>query len=127
MRGKFVPYRDAQSIQVNTTVNTLAEYQSPGVVQFELYGQTLQLLATGRIDNKLSIILRDATAGKQTYAAVRFLTIEIDGENNVDVDFNKTYNPPCAFTPYATCPLPPRENILVVAIEAGERYAGEAY
>ena len=125
--GQFVPHPEAQSIQVNTTVNTLAEYKSPGVVRFELHGQQLQLLATGRTGDKLSVILRDTTAGKETYAAVRFLSVEVDDKNNAVIDFNKTYNPPCAFTPYATCPLPPRMNILPVAIEAGEQYAGADY
>ena len=122
VRGRFVPHSAPQKVEVNTTVNTIAKYQSPGVVEFELHGQPLSLLVTSRHGNKLSIILRDATSGKQTYPAVRFLTVEVDADNNVDVDFNMAYNPPCALTPYATCPLPPRENILPVAIEAGEQY-----
>ncbi len=122
VRGRFVPYKEAQPIEVSTTVNTIAEYQSPGVLQFELHGQRLQILVTSRSGNKLYLLLRDATSGKTTYGAVRFLTAEIDDENNVDLDFNKTYSPPCAFTPYATCPLPPRENILPITIEAGELY-----
>ncbi len=123
VHGTFVPHAAPQTIQVESVVDTLIEYHSPGVVQFELHGQPLQLLVTDRHANKLSIILRDATAGKQTYGAGRFLTIEIDDANNADVDFNKAYSPPCAFTNYATCPLPPRENILPVAIEAGELYS----
>ena len=122
VRGRFVPHSAPQRVEVSTTVNTIAEYQSPGVLEFELHGQPLSLLVTSRSGNKLSIILRDATSGKQTYPAVRFLTVEVDGDNNADVDFNMAYNPPCALTPYATCPLPPRENILPVAIEAGEQY-----
>ena len=121
VRGQFVP--QAQSVRIETMVNTASNYQSPGVVNFELDGQPLSLLVTGRTGNKLSILMRDATSGKETYAAVRFLTIEIDDENNADVDFNRAYSPPCAFTPYATCPLPPRQNILGVRVEAGEKYA----
>jgi uncharacterized protein len=119
-RGQFVP--QAQAVRIETMVNTSSNYQSPGLVNFELHGQPLQLLVTGRKGNKLSILMRDATSGKETYSAVRFLTVEIDDENNADVDFNRAYSPPCAFTPYATCPLPPRQNILPVRIEAGERY-----
>jgi uncharacterized protein (DUF1684 family) len=66
--------------------------------------------------------LRDATANQETYAPGRFLTVTVDEEGVADVDFNKAYNPPCAFTPYATCPLPPPANILPVRIEAGELY-----
>lgn len=122
VRGKFVPHSAPVPVDVSTTVNTIAHYSSPGVLEFELHGQPLRLLVTSRTGNKLSLLLRDATSGKQTYPAVRFLTVEVDDENNADVDFNMAYNPPCALTPYATCPLPPRENILPVAIEAGEQY-----
>ncbi len=118
--GRFVPHATPKSIHVESVVDTLIEYHSPGIMQFELHGRPMQLLVTDRHANKLGIILRDTTAGKQTYGAGRFLTIEID--DDADVDFNKAYSPPCAFTEYATCPLPPRENILPVAIEAGERY-----
>ncbi len=122
VRGRFVPHPAPLKVEVNTTVNTIAEYSSPGILEFELHGQPLRLLVTSRNGNTLSILLRDATSGKQTYPAVRFLTVEVDADNNADVDFNLAYNPPCALTPYATCPLPPRENILSVAIEAGELY-----
>jgi hypothetical protein len=120
VRGQFVP--QPQTVQIATMVNTVSDYQSPGLVTFELHGQPLQLLVTTRRGNKLYVLMRDATSGKQTYGAVRFLTIEVDDEGVADVDFNKAYSPPCAFTPYATCPLPPRQNILPVAIEAGEQY-----
>lgn len=122
VRGRFVAHKEAQPVEVSTTVNTIAEYQSPGVLQFELHGRALQILVTSRSGNKLHLLLRDATSGKTTYGAVRFLSVDVDDEGNVDLDFNKAYNPPCAFTPYATCPLPPRENILPIAIEAGEIY-----
>ncbi len=122
VRGTFVP--QTQTVKIATMVNTTSDYQSPGLVNFELHGQALQLLVTGRKGNKLSVLMRDATSGKETYSAVRFLTVEIDDEGNADVDFNRAYSPPCAFTPYATCPLPPRQNILPIRIVAGERYAG---
>lgn len=122
VRGKFVPHHAPHALQVGTTVGTMTEYNSPGAVEFTLHGQQLRLLATGRTGNKLSLIFRDATSGIDTYPAVRFLTVEVDDANNADIDFNKAYNPPCAFTPYATCPLPPRENVLTVSIAAGETY-----
>jgi uncharacterized protein (DUF1684 family) len=70
----------------------------------------------------LSIAFCDETSGKQTYGPVRFLQVDVASDGSVDVDFNKAVNPPCAFTPYATCPLAPRQNVLPVAIEAGELY-----
>jgi len=70
--------------------------------------------------NELSFIFRDLTAGKETYGSGRFLDTELGKDGAVVLDFNKAYNPPCAFTPYATCPLPPKENRLAVRIEAGE-------
>jgi uncharacterized protein (DUF1684 family) len=86
-------------------------------------GQPLTLLASlaGK-PSELFIILRDATAGRSSYGAGRYLYAEIDGDGNAILDFNKAYSPPCAFTPYATCSLPPVQNILRVAIEAGELY-----
>ncbi|NJM40721.1 MAG: DUF1684 domain-containing protein [Anaerolineae bacterium] len=114
VRGQFVP--QPQDVRIETMVNTSSTQQSPGVLNFELHGQPLQLLVMRRTGNKLSLLMRDATSGKETYGAVRFLTVEVDDEGNADVDFNKAYSPPCAFTPYATCPLPPRQNILPVRV-----------
>ena len=74
------------------------------------------------------IIIRDATSGRETYGAARYLYASpADAGGKTIVDFNKAYNPPCAFTPYATCPLPPPQNRLPIRIEAGEKkYAGHA-
>ena len=120
--GRFVPHNAPVSTAISTVVNTVTDYTSIGAVEFELHGQPLQLLAKATATpNHLFIVFRDTTAGKETYGAARFLNVVVDGDGNTVVDFNKAYNPPCAFTPYATCPLPPRINILPVAIEAGER------
>src|SRR5437667_265810 len=72
-------------------------------------------------ETDLFFIFRDRTAGKETYGAGRFLYAAPPRDGKIELDFNKAYNPPCAFTPYATCPLPPKQNILPVRIEAGER------
>lgn len=125
VEGRFVRNAAPQAIPIKTTVNTDTSYESVGLVTFELLGQPLQFLAQDYgIPGQLAIVFRDATSGKETYGAARFLTVELQEAGSAVVDFNKAYNPPCAFTPYATCPLPPRENILRVPIEAGERYAG---
>ncbi len=73
---------------------------------------------------QLFFIFRDQTSGKETYGAGRFLYTDLPKDGQVILDFNKAYNPPCVFTPYATCPLPPPENRLAVRIEAGERPTG---
>ena len=71
--------------------------------------------------NEAFFVFRDRTSGKETYGAGRFLTVLLNGSNRITLDFNFAYNPPCAFTPFATCPLPPPENWLPFAIPAGEK------
>jgi len=104
--------------------------ESPGYVVFHLNGQELRLRAVleEAAAKQLFFIFRDQTSGKETYAAGRFLYSDLpdtlDKGGQVVLDFNKAYNPPCAFTPYATCPLPPPENRLAVKVEAGEKKYG---
>ena len=75
-----------------------------------------------KTDEGLWFVMRDATSGKTTYAASRFVYAALpDKEGRTRIDFNRAYNPPCVFTPYATCPLPPQMNRMTVAIEAGEK------
>ena len=76
---------------------------------------------------ELFFIFRDQTSGKETYGAGRFLYADLPKGGKVVLDFNKAYNPPCAFTPYATCPLPPPQNRLPVRIEAGEKAYGKGH
>ena len=78
----------------------------------------------GGKDKQLFYIFRDLTTGKETYPAGRFLYSDGPKDGHVVLDFNKAYNPPCAFTEFATCPLPPKENRLAVRIEAGEKKYG---
>jgi uncharacterized protein (DUF1684 family) len=97
---------------------------SPGYVEFEHAGQTYKLLAVEQ-GKSLFFVIRDKTSGKTTYAAARFLHTDAPKDGLVTLDFNKLENPPCAFTPYATCPLPPPQNRLPIAIEAGEMKYGD--
>ena len=123
VQGRFVRDAAPTSIEVTTSVKTTAQYASIGVIEFELLGHPLKLVASAASNpRELFIILRDATAGDMTYGAGRYLYASVDDDGLVKLDFNKLYSPPCAFTPYATCSLPPRENVLSVAIEAGELY-----
>lgn len=126
VQGHFTRHETPRSIPIKTIVDTNSKYKSVGTITFDLQGQPFSLLATDYgVPHQLSAILRDATAGKQTYGSARFLTVELADDDSVVLDFNKAFNPPCAFSVYATCPLPPRENILPVAIAAGERYTAD--
>ena len=95
--------------------------KSPGTLSFELNGQTYQLRPVIEDDKKLFILFKDSTAGKTTYGAGRFLYADLPKDGKVVLDFNRAENPPCAFTLYATCPLPPKQNFLPIAIDAGEK------
>ena len=104
----------------------MTEVQSPGVVHFKLGGQELSLDAVLEEpgDKQLFYIFRDQTAGHETYPGGRFFYSDLPADGRVVLDFNKAYTPPCGFTAFATCPLPPPQNRLPLRIEAGERYSG---
>ena len=118
IRTRLVP--DSRKIPILNVLGQVEDTPSPGYVEFEIDGQKLRLTPVQEAPDELSFIFRDLTAGKQTYGSGRFLDTELGKDGEVVLDFNKAYNPPCAFTPYATCPLPPKENRLGVRIEAGE-------
>jgi len=109
------------------------EMQSPGTLAFTLLGRRLALdpVNDGPDDDNLLVVFRDPTSGRETYAGGRFLRARRAKGASDDawvVDFNQAYNPPCAFTPYATCPLPPPQNRLPLPIPAGEKApAGAAH
>lgn len=99
---------------------------TPGVLAFDLDGKTHHVTPTGQPGNPLFLVFADATTGKTTYPGGRFLAIDAPAADGTYVlDFNQAYNPPCVFTPYATCPLPAAGNRLDVAIEAGEMAWGD--
>ena len=120
--GRFTPHEPARTVEIVTSTGLLTPLQNLGRVEFALHGQTWTLEAFEGGKNTLWFIFKDATSGQTTYGAGRFLYAPLADDGAVALDFNKAYHPPCAFSPYATCPLPPRENVLPVAIEAGERY-----
>ena len=119
IRTRLVP--DSRKIPILNVLGQVEDTPSPGYVEFEIDGQKLRLTPVQEAPNELSFIFRDLTAGKETYGSGRFLDTELGKDGEVVLDFNKAYNPPCAFTPYATCPLPPKQNQLDIAIEAGEQ------
>lgn len=102
------------------------DMQSPGYAVFQLQGHEYRLRPVLETPDaqELFFIFRDQTSAKESYGAGRFLYSGMPKDGQVVLDFNKAYNPPCAFTPYATCPLPPPENRLAVRIEAGEKKYG---
>lgn len=122
----FEPYDPPKRIPIPTELGTVDSMVSPGALVFEHGGTKLRLdavLEEGETD--LFLIFGDPTNRKETYGAGRFLYAKpADASGTTVLDFNRAYNPPCAFTPYATCPLPPPQNKLAVRVEAGEkRYA----
>jgi uncharacterized protein (DUF1684 family) len=122
IRARFEPYEEAREILVPTEIGTMEQYVCPGTLHFNIGGveQTLLPLNSGK---RLFILFADETSGIETYGGGRFMYTDAANRKGwVILDFNRAYNPPCAFTPYATCPLPPRENFLSVRIEAGEKY-----
>ena len=116
--ARFVP--EARKIPIPNILGQTEDMPSPGYVEFDLEGRKLRLTPVEESPNELFFIFRDLTSGRETYGSGRFLHTAMPKDGKVELDFNKAYNPPCAFTPYATCPLPPKENRLPVRIEAGE-------
>lgn len=118
--GQFKPYAQKKTVMVPDVTGNTLKYESPGEVEFSLNGQKLTLEPV--IDEgQLFFVFKDKTAGKQTYGGGRMLYAPLPGpDNKVELEMNIAKNPPCAFTPYATCPIPTKRNSLNVAIEAGE-------
>jgi uncharacterized protein (DUF1684 family) len=121
LTAAFTPHPSPRTITAPNSLGSVVPMRNPGAVEFEWHGQRLRLEAFDAGENELWFVFKDATNGRTTYGAGRFLYAPLHADGTVTLDFNKAYSPPCAFTPYATCPLPPRENILAVEIEAGER------
>ncbi|WP_456405796.1 DUF1684 domain-containing protein [Caldithrix abyssi] len=122
IKARFVPYDSVRMVMVPTVLGTQAPSRSPGELEFTMDGRTFRLQALADSPNEpLFIIFSDETNGRETYGAGRFLETEaVNQKGETIIDFNKAYNPPCAFTEYATCPLPPAQNHLPVRITAGE-------
>jgi len=126
--ANWVPSDGHKTVAIPTAIGDVSEEPSPGSVQFKLNGTDLTLTALGG-DPKtgLFFVFNDATAKNDTYPGGRFLDTGAVEDGKVVLDFNRAYNPPCAVTPYATCPLAPKENRLTVAIPAGEKFDRAAH
>jgi len=126
--ARWIPYKPPQIERIATIIGTTLDMTAPGAAEFLLKGKIylLEPVIEGGEKDKLFFILRDTTSQTTTYEAARFLHTGLPSNGltqpgSLTLDFNELYNPPCAYTPYATCPLPPEKNRLAVAIEAGEQ------
>ncbi|WP_083468472.1 DUF1684 domain-containing protein [Stenotrophomonas pictorum] len=120
--ARFVPHDAGKSLPIVDITGTTTQQANAGAVEFERDGRTWRLEALGEPGRPLQIIFADRTSGRGSYAAGRYIDLEVpDADSQVVIDFNRAYNPPCAFTPFATCPLPPPENRMDLLVEAGEK------
>ncbi len=119
----FVPTKGKMMTIIDVTGRSY-QLESPGMLRFTI-GKKIYQLETSQEGDNLFIVFGDLTNKKQTYSAGRFIDTDLpDAHGKVVIDFNKAYNPPCAFTPFATCPLPTAANKLAVEIRAGEQFQG---
>jgi uncharacterized protein (DUF1684 family) len=118
--ARWEAYPTPRKVKVPSAAGPGQEGVAPGRAHFTVDGQEVTLEPTLE-DDELSFVFRDRTAPAETYGAGRFLVADLPRAGQVILDFNRAYNPPCAFTAYATCPLPRPENILPVRIPAGEK------
>jgi uncharacterized protein (DUF1684 family) len=123
VKAKWVAYPSPKKIKITNILGMTDEEPSPGYAEFTHAGKMLRLEPVEE-DGELSFMFKDLTSDVTTYAPGRFLDTEMPKNGFVTLDFNQAYNPPCAFTAYATCPLPPKQNALPIAVEAGEKKYG---
>ena len=122
LTGRLVRSAPGTTMAVPDVLGDVNDEPSPGVVELEIAGTVYRLAALESRPGHLWLVFGDATNGHETYGGGRFLvTGEVGPDDAVEVDFNVAYNPPCVFSPYATCPLPPPGNRLPIRIEAGEQ------
>lgn len=119
--ARYVPYDSPKQTETQNILGDVEKVSIVGYVSFSLRGQEYRLDAEGLESGGLFVVFRDLTSGKETYGAARFLAAEAPKDGRVLIDFNKAYNPPCAYNPYTTCPLPLPGNRLRVGIPAGEK------
>lgn len=127
IEAQWVPFDPPRDVPITNVIGNTSNEKVPGKAVFQRDGNTYELLPIVEGPNEpLFFIISDATSGRETCLAARFLYADPPKAGKVILDFNKTVNPPCAFTPFATCPLPPKENQLTLAVAAGEKkYRGE--
>jgi uncharacterized protein (DUF1684 family) len=124
VRAKYVKYEPPRKVAIVNVIDEVSDETVPGYVEFDLLGRPYRLDVIGDDDDGLFFIFKDPTAGDTTYGSGRFLHVDAKPKNGetFTLDLNRAYNPPCAFSEFTTCPLPPKQNILKVKVEAGEKY-----
>lgn len=122
--ARFIP--DEKEIPILNILGQTEMQKSPGIVEFTYQGKQYRLRPIFE-DDTLFFLFKDPTNRVNTYQAGRMLNTPLPADGKVDLDFNHSYNPPCTFTPYATCPLPPKENTLPFAVQAGEMRYGKGH
>lgn len=126
--AKYDSYNPVKEIDVPNVLGQISKEKCPGAVVFERDGKTHRVDAVDEGGDRLFLIIADQTSGEETYGGGRFMYVnKPDSTGTILLDFNKAYNPPCVFTKYATCPLPPLQNYLKLRIEAGEKVYGEGH
>lgn len=124
VKARMIVFDTTYTLVMKNVLGMTLEYTLQGALQFTKDGKDFTLHALdGGADGEFFLIFSDLTTGETTYPAGRYLYADRDSLGDIWVDFNKAYNPPCAFTKYATCLLPPAENHLGIAVTAGEKYA----
>ena len=123
VEAKWIPFKPAHELEIPNVLGTVDKMPVPGKAVFERDGKTYELLPVlEEADAKeVWFIFADKTSAKETYGGGRFLYSDMPKDGKIVIDFNKAYNPPCAFTPHATCPLAPPENRLAIPVTAGEK------
>jgi hypothetical protein len=122
IEAQWVAFPEPRQVPITNMLGQTAPAPVPGKAVFTREGRTYELLPIDEGPGEpLFFVLSDATSGEETYAAARFLYADRPRDGRIVLDFNRAENPPCAFTPFATCPLPPPENRLPVRVAAGEK------
>jgi len=123
VRARFEPYDIPRVLPVADVTGGIIQYEAPGELVFRMDGREHSLIATASATStSFFVLMWDSTAVADTYQAGRYLSVPLpDADGWTTIDFNRTYNPPCVFTPYSVCALPPRENWLAMHVTAGEK------
>jgi uncharacterized protein len=119
--GRFIKDPESRKLPVVNTFGDVDEYTTEGVVEFTLLGRTLRLRPFTTRPKRFYFVFKDVSAGQETYATARFVYADLADDASVVLDFNQAYNPPCAFNPFTTCPIPLPENRLPIKVLAGEK------
>lgn len=123
VKARWTAFAKPTAIAITNILGMTDQEPSPGFAEFSINGHPLRLQPVTEEDH-LFFMFKDPTSARDTYGAGRFLYADMPKDGVVELDFNKAENPPCAFTAFATCPLPPKQNFLSVAIDAGEKKYG---